>query len=141
MANSLELKDAKDFEVTMLEYLNSHSLQSFSKRKVNISGVSFEFDLVSADDKIIGDAKFFKNISVPAAKWDNISYYVWLLQNTEARIKFLVFGKDIEVPERYLKRYEPLISDVEFYFFENNTLNPIDKHKEHKLMAILQTNQ
>lgn len=137
MANSEELKNAKEFETLVLDFLNEHSKLGFSKQKVDINGVSFEFDIVSRDSGIIGDVKFFKNIKVPAAKWDNISYYIWLLQKSRANIKVLIFGHDIEVSERYLKRYEPLAQDVEFYFFENNTIKPIGDQKDHKLLSAL----
>ena len=139
MANSYELKRAKEFELSVINYFNSHSSHSFSKRKVDLNGVMFEFDLVSDDGEIIGDAKFLKNIKVPAAKWDNISHYVWLLEHSRAKIKFMVFGNDREVPERYLKRFEPLTGDVEFYFFNNECLEPLGSKDNHRLESILLT--
>lgn len=139
MANSYELKRAKEFELSVINFLNSHSSQSFSKRKVNLNGVMFEFDFVSDDGEIIGDAKFLKNIKVPAAKWDNISQYVWLLEHYKAKIKFMIFGNDREVPERYLKRFEPLTGDVEFYFFNNEHLDPLGTKGHYKLESILST--
>jgi len=95
-------------------------------RKIKVGGtVDKQFDLVSADSRIVGDAKWYKNIGkpgakfkVPPAKWSTISEYVWLLQNVAAERVFLVFGNEIEVPEKYLLRFGPLVSPVEFYFYD-----------------------
>jgi hypothetical protein len=81
-----------------------------------VPGLSHQFDLVSLDARILGDAKWFKNLAVPAAKWSVIAEYVWLLQHVGADRRFLVFGQDREVPQRWLTRFEPLIGEVEFYF-------------------------
>jgi hypothetical protein len=45
-----------------------------------------------------------------------IAEYVWLLQHIPADRRFLVFGQDREVPERWLNRFRPLTGDIEFYF-------------------------
>lgn len=81
-------------------------------------GVTKKFDLVSEDASIVGDAKFYKNISVPAAKWSTIAEYVWLLQNVDATRRFMVFGLDREVASRWLRRFRPLTEGVEFYFLD-----------------------
>lgn len=82
-----------------------------------VPGVSHQFDLVSSGVQIVGDAKYFKNIAVPAAKWSVIAEYVWLLQQIEvAMTKFIVFGQDREVPQRWLQRFRPLAADVDFLF-------------------------
>ncbi len=85
--------------------------------------VSKKFDFVSADSRVVGDAKWYKNVNpqgvtfkVPPAKWSTISEYVWLLQNVNAERVFLVFGNEIEVPQKYLKKYGTLAAPVEFYF-------------------------
>jgi hypothetical protein len=85
-------------------------------------GLGHQFDLVSLDAKIVGDAKWFKNLPVPAAKWSVIAEYVWLLQHVAAAEKrFLVFGQDREVPQRWLVRFRPLIGDVEFFFLDDSS--------------------
>jgi hypothetical protein len=58
------------------------------------------------------------NIPVPAAKWQAIAEYIWLLQKVQADRVFMVFGQDVEVAERYLKRVRPLTEPVEFYFLD-----------------------
>lgn len=82
--------------------------------------MSWKFDLVSPDGRIVGDAKWLKNIAVPAAKWQAIAEYIWLLQKVEAERVFMVFGRDAEVAERYLKRVRPLTEPVEFYFLDGS---------------------
>jgi hypothetical protein len=85
------------------------------------SGVPHQFDLVSPDRRIVGDAKWFKNLATPAAKWSVIAEYVWLLQHlVGAQTRFIVFGQDREVPVRWLKRFGPLATDIEFYFLPSN---------------------
>ena len=58
---------------------------------------------------------------MPAAKWSVIAEYVWLLQHVAAaERRFLVFGQDREVPQRWLARFRPLIGDVEFFFLDDS---------------------
>ena len=87
-----------------------------------MSGVSHQFDLVSTDGNIVGDAKWFRNLAAPSAKWSVIAEYVWLLQHlSSAKTRFIVFGQDREVPERWLKRFRPLTTGVEFYFLPDGS--------------------
>ncbi len=77
------------------------------------------FDFVSDDRTLVGDAKFYTlvgGVSSPPAKNSIIAEHVWLLEKTEARTKFLVFGNDRRVPEQWLKRYSGLIGDISFFF-------------------------
>ena len=81
-----------------------------------------KFDLVSEDEVIIGDAKYLKNIPVPAAKFDNITAYIWFLEHTKGQRKFLIFGRDIEIPQRWLKNKRSnkgSLTNVEFYFLHD----------------------
>jgi len=98
----------------------------FESKKVTIKGVEKSFDLVSDDGKYIGDVKFYKNIKTPAAKWSTIAEYVWLLEKTQAEHKFIVFGKDREVPVRWLERFGSL-TNIDFYFFKSNKLEKLKK--------------
>ena len=86
---------------------------------VQVGGlVPWKFDLVSSDQRLVGDVKWLKNIAVPAAKWQAIAEYIWLLQKVNADKVFMVFGRDAEVAERYLKRVRPLTPPLEFYFLD-----------------------
>jgi hypothetical protein len=81
------------------------------------------FDMVSLDGQIIGDAKYYQlvnRISLPPAKFAAIAEHVWLLEKTEAKIRFLVFGNQIEVPRLWLARYGPLAKAVRFFFLHDN---------------------
>ena len=87
-----------------------------------IEGVNKEWDMLSPDSQVVGDAKYYTMVrgkGNPAAKHSTISEHVWLLEKTRARIKFLVFGNQREVPETWLRKYEDLVSDVQFYFLDD----------------------
>ena len=81
--------------------------------------VDKEWDMLSADGNIIGDAKFYTLVGgkrKPPAKFSIIAEHVWLLEKAQADIKFLVFGNQIEVPRLWLGKYGNLVNDVSFYF-------------------------
>lgn len=85
------------------------------------SGVPKRLDLASEDNRFVGDAKYYKDLAVPAAKFSTISEYVWLLQNVpNAGHRFLVFGRDRAVPIRWLARFARLAEDVAFYFLDDD---------------------
>lgn len=84
-----------------------------------VAGVLKLFDLVSPDSTIVGDAKYYALVGgqhLPLAKFSIITEHVWLLEKTQVKCKFLVFGNDIEVPKRWLARYGHLRGEVVFYF-------------------------
>lgn len=121
------LADWRTFEDYARRYFSDTWHTNLKPRTVRIGGqVDYKFDLVSADQRIVGDAKWLKNIRDPAAKWQGISEYVWLLQKVKADKLFMVFGQDVEVPERYLKRMRPLIAPVEFYSWTTQGIDGSD---------------
>lgn len=82
-------------------------------------GVPKEFDMVSPDQGIIGDAKYFTLVRgqrLPPAKFSVIAEHVWLLEKTGAPSTFLVFGNDRQVPVLWLERFGRLVGDTAFYF-------------------------
>lgn len=88
-------------------------------RPGQVAGVPKLFDLVSPNGDIVGDAKYYTLVGgqhLPQAKFSIIAEHVWLLEKTQVRCRFLVFGNDIEVPKRWLGRYGHLRGDVAFYF-------------------------
>jgi hypothetical protein len=88
-------------------------------QKGRVSGVPKEFDLVSADRSIVGEAKYFTMVGgerLPPAKFSVIAEHVWLLQHASAARRFLVFGNDARVPQEWLKRYGNLAQGVESCF-------------------------
>ena len=93
-----------------------------------------EFDMVSPDYKIVGDAKYYSMVrgeKIPPAKFSTIAEHVWMLEKIDADIKFLVFGNDKRVPVEWLKRYGHLVEDVVFYFIhEDGTVEQLSKRKK-----------
>ena len=99
-------------------------------RSGQVAGVPKLFDLVSPDGDIVGDAKYYTLVGgqhLPPAKFSIIAEHVWLLEKTQARSKFLVFGNDLEVPKRWLSRYGHLRGDVAIYFLtDEGVIEKID---------------
>lgn len=123
---SQSLKAAREFELHAKRVLSERWRVSLEPREVRLTEAAdpkVKFDLVSADATIVGDAKFLKNIAVPAAKWSVIAEYVWLLQHVkDAKRRFIVFGQDRQVAQRWLVRFRPLTEGVEFYFLDGEQL-------------------
>lgn len=117
------------FEEKARIIMSKHFSQELYPQK--IKNIPKLFDLVSADNSIVGDAKYLtmvRGTSIPPAKFATIAEYVWLLEKTSAKKKFLVFGKDKRVPEKWLKRYGVLVSNVDFYFIDSNSkLEKLDR--------------
>jgi hypothetical protein len=84
-----------------------------------LAGFPKLFDCVSADGATVGDAKclaMVRRLTTPPAKLAEISAHVWLLEHVPATRRFLVFGNQVEVPRRWLKRYGAIPTPVAFYF-------------------------
>lgn len=110
-------KDWREFEELARRVMS----QYFSVRltEKNPKGFPKNFDMVSADEDIIGEAKFLTLVhrkNFPSAKMMEITGHVWLLEKADAKIRFLVFGNQRSVPELWLKKYGNLVQNVEFYF-------------------------
>lgn len=113
--------DWRQFEVYARRYFSELWAVDLQERTIGVGGqVPWKFDLVSPDQRIVGDAKWLKNVADPAAKWQAIAEYIWLLQKVDAENVFMVFGRDVEVAERYLKRVRPLTVPVHFYFLDGS---------------------
>lgn len=109
------------FEVLAQEVMSRH--YGVPLHKGMVPGVRKQFDFLSADRQIVGDAKYFSLVGgerLPPAKFSVIAEHVWLLEKTGVRCRFLVFGNDVRVPEQWLARYGNLVSDVQFYFLNNS---------------------
>ena len=82
-----------------------------------------EFDLVSPDFRIVGDVKYYSMVRgrfLPPAKFATIAEHVWMLENIDADVKFLVFGNDRRVPVKWLEKYGYLVKNVKFYFINDS---------------------
>lgn len=115
------MTDWRSFEEHARRYFSDLWGVELRERSVDVGGaVPWKLDLVSDDRRIVGEAKWLKNIPVPAAKWQAIAEAIWLLQKIEADRVFMVFGQDPEVAERFLKRVRPITAPVEFYFLDGS---------------------
>ena len=109
----------------MADYFEFKEPDELSPGKV--PGFPKLFDFVSPDKKIVGDAKYLTMVRgkrIPPAKFSTIAEYVWMLEKTDARVKFMVFGNDRRVPEEWLLRYGILASGVRFFFLELDDREP-----------------
>ncbi|SET02411.1 hypothetical protein SAMN04488587_2005 [Methanococcoides vulcani] len=73
-------------------------------------GVPKIFDMLSSDNEVVGDAKFYTMVrgnALPPAKFSTIAEHVWLLEKTKAKHKFVIFGNDKRVPEKVQKIWKP----------------------------------
>src|SRR5215467_7021347 len=118
----LDVNDWKSFEKYAQRFLSERWGIMLKEKQIMVAGlVPWKFDLVSVDAngtpdyRYVGDVKWLKNAQINGAKNQAIAEYIWLLQKVEAEKRFLVFGRDIEVAQRYLNRVRNLISLVEFY--------------------------
>ncbi len=112
-----------DFEGIARSRLSQHYGVLLTKRRV--PGIPKEFDMVSPDGLIIGDAEYLtlvRGTYLPPAKFSMIAEHVWLLEKTTAKTKFLAFGNDRRVPELWLETYRRLVNDVAFFFFDGTRL-------------------
>ncbi len=112
--------DWRDFQKLARDRMSEHFGTPLNE--LTPVGIPKRFDLVSEDGQIVGDAKYLTLVrgkNIPPAKFMEIAGHVWLLENTPASRRFLVFGNQREVPEWWLKKYGAIIKTVEFYFLSN----------------------
>ena len=105
------------FEARASVVMSLHYGVTFTKGRVG--SVHKEFDFVDGSRNVVGDAKYYtlvRGVQLPPAKFSVIAEHVWLLEHTAATDRFLVFGNDRRVPERWLHRFGNLAHGVAFYF-------------------------
>ena len=115
-----EREDPSEFEELSRDVMSKMFNTALAPGRV--TGVHKQFDLVSDDAQIVGDAKYYTAVNgtgLPPAKFATIAEYVWLLEKAPARERFLVFGNDRRVPEWWLDRYGAL-TDVSFYYLSDD---------------------
>lgn len=114
------VKEAKDFEEKARPIVEKYFDVKLEEREVKIcEGLTRKFDLVSDDEEWIGDMKYYRMVPIPAAKYSTIAEYVWLLQKTKAKHKFIVFGNSEELPKKWYSRYHGILDDVQLWFIDN----------------------
>jgi hypothetical protein len=99
-----------------------------------LPGVRKRFDLVSPDQQVVGDTRYYarvRGVALPPAKFWAISEQVWLLEKTGAPIQILVFGNDRAVPSLWLERFGDLAPGVAFFFLRaDGTLEMLSSPSE-----------
>ncbi len=77
------------------------------------------FDMASPDYTIVGEAIFMaaskEKAKILPGRLSYITERVWLLEKTDAKIKFIAFGGDATSPKEWLKRYGKFASEIQFY--------------------------
>ena len=122
----MKLYTYKEFENDCRKKFEKIFHTNFEKRKFS-EEIPKIFDMVSKNGEIVGDAKYYKMIQSPSGKIATIFEYVYLLERCNANLRFLVFGNDIRVPKKWLKKYGHLLKDkegknsIKFYFLNHNT--------------------
>jgi hypothetical protein len=117
------IASGREFEEHARLVLSKQWDLALSSQNVMLAGgVRHSFDLVSSDGMVVGDAKWYKDLNpIPSAKLSVIGEYVWLLGHLiSVERRFIVFGQDRAVPERWLRRYESLLGGVEFWWLEGD---------------------
>ena len=79
--------------------------------------------MVSPDGSIVGEAKYYRKTKGGESGKNSISAeYVWLLEKTPAKTKFIVFGGAKEILESWIKKHTHLFEkDLSFFFYDMET--------------------
>jgi len=93
------------------------------KERLNIFGKFKEFDLVNVAYRVVGDIKGFTYKGEAAAEFSNIFEYVCLMEKLEQYTgkkwrKIIVGYGRREIFERFKRRYDPWLGDLEIYFVD-----------------------
>ena len=115
-----------EFQSVAATELAKHYGKQLGQKRIPVGGAWKEFDYVSADREITGDAKFYSDCRSPSGKLATISECVFLLEKCSANHKFIIFGNNIEVPKRWLRRYQSLLNRITFYFLDGAGLKRLN---------------
>lgn len=109
------------FQEVARRVMGRHFNEDFQERSA--AGVPKRFDLVSSDGTVVGDAKYLSLVAgqrTPPAKFMEIAGHIWLLEKTNAKRIFLVFGNQRDVAVRWLKKYGTVAGRVEMFFVDSD---------------------
>lgn len=107
----------RTFEDRARRYFSELWAVDLRARDVVVGSGRKRFDLVSADQQVVGDAKSFSEAKGASGKLSGIAEYVFFLQAVPARRRFLVFERR-GVALEFLRRWRGVVSGVEFYVLE-----------------------
>lgn len=120
-AEAHERLSPRAFEELARSVMSAHF--GISLVAAQVPDVPKEWDMVSPDGRIVGDAKYYTLVRgqrLPPAKFSVIAEHVWLLEKTGAPVAFLVFGNQRDVPVLWLERYGRLALRIGFYFLRDD---------------------
>jgi len=103
-------------------------LEVFFKTKLSEKNIppTKEWDYVSADESIVGDAKWFSYEGPASAEKSVISEHVWLLEKIPAPVKFILFGGNSDTPVDWLRRWRQLLPEsILFLYLDGEKLTPL----------------
>lgn len=106
---------------TFLDTARLHFCQRYGKKLGygQISTIPKSFNLVSADQTIVGHAEQFtlaRDREFPQARFSTIAEIIWLLEKVNALHRFMVFGEEQDVPDIWIKKFGHLVRGVDLYF-------------------------
>ena len=113
--------DWKQFQEFASIEMGKHYGVHFAEK--NPKGFPKRFDMVSPDERIVGDAKYLTLVhgtGLPPAKFMEIAGHMWLLEHVAAERRFLVFGNQREVPLLWIRKYGALVHGVELFFLASD---------------------
>lgn len=120
------MNDHQAFEIAARRIFKKKFGRALPPRKVFIQGKEKGFDLVSKNEKIVGDCKHYRNTksgNIPSAKRSILNEYVWILQKLSKDVrKFLVIGEDYKMAERYVRDFCPWLEGVQVYFYKRGQM-------------------
>lgn len=109
-----------DFKKMVLGEMEKHYRVKLSARE--IPPMPKLIDLVSNDNKYVGIVRSLSLVLSEAllpSLLSSISASIWILEHIpNAEKRFLIFGKDRNVPDKWLEQYGIFIKDIEFFFYD-----------------------
>jgi hypothetical protein len=109
-----------DFKEIALHVMSAHYNVALSARE--IPSIPKLFDLVSNDNKYVGIVRYLSLVlgeSILPPTLSSISENIWILEQIpNANKKFVVFGNDRIVPDKWLEKYGMFVKDIEFFFYD-----------------------
>ncbi len=95
-------------------------------------GVAAPFDLVSADEAVVGKViRVGEGGQARATAWARISEWVWLLQEAPRAVhRLVVFVDEADLARAWLKRFGSLCQGVDFYLAGDGRLQDLRTGRE-----------
>ncbi len=118
------------FENNAVEAIAELCQVPLHKKKVDINGKKMKFDGINFNEKIVVEAKNFRNSDYfPSGKMSTMNDYIWRMEKLEHFDgnhwkKIFVCG-DLEFLNLYIQKFESWLGRTEYYFLSNRGLTKI----------------